>query len=99
MVASEDTRKTGVLLKRLGMKKPQLSFHEHNEESAAVRIISLLAQGKSVALVTNSGTLGISDPGFTLVRRALAAGFEVTAIPGPAAFVPALVLSGRPTHG
>ena len=99
LVASEDTRKTGVLLKRLGMKKPQVSFHEHNEESAGAKIILLLDQGKSVALVTNAGTPGISDPGFTLVRRAIAAGLEVTAIPGPAAFVPAVVLSGLPTHG
>ena len=100
IVASEDTRKTGVLLKRLGIKKPQLSFHEHNEDSAGAKIISLLEQGKSVALVTNAGTPGISDPGFTLVRRAIAAGMELelTAIPGPAAFVPAVVLSGLPTH-
>jgi 16S rRNA (cytidine1402-2'-O)-methyltransferase len=98
LVASEDTRKTGVLLKRLGIKKPQLSFHEHNEEAAGAKIISLLEQGKSVALVTNAGTPGISDPGFTLVRRALASGLELTAIPGPAAFVTAVVLSGLPTH-
>lgn len=97
-VASEDTRKTGLLLKHFEIKKPQISFYEHNEEKAGERIIALLEQGWSVALVTNAGTPGISDPGFTLVRRALQAGVELTMIPGPAAFVMALVLSGLPSH-
>ena len=100
VVASEDTRKTGLLLKHYGIaKKPQLSFHEHNEERAGERIMELVAQGKRVALVTNAGTPGIADPGFTVVRRAIAVGVPVTAIPGPAAFVPALVLSGLAVHG
>jgi 16S rRNA (cytidine1402-2'-O)-methyltransferase len=99
LIASEDTRKTGLLLKRFEIKKPQLSFHEHNEEQAGSRIMDLIAEGKSVALVTNAGTPGISDPGFTLIRRAIQAGVPVTAIPGPAAFVMALILSGLPVHG
>jgi 16S rRNA (cytidine1402-2'-O)-methyltransferase len=98
MVASEDTRKTGLLLKHFDIKKPQLSFHEHNEERAGEKIMALLEEGQSVALVTNAGTPGISDPGFSLVRRALRAGVEVTMVPGPAALVMALVLSGLPTH-
>ncbi len=98
LVASEDTRKTGLLLKHFDIKKPQMSFHEHNEERAGEKIMELLEQGQSVALVTNAGTPGISDPGFSLVRRALQAGVEVTMIPGPAALVMALVLSGLPTH-
>jgi 16S rRNA (cytidine1402-2'-O)-methyltransferase len=98
VVASEDTRKTGLLLKRYEIKKPQIAFHEHNEAQAGVRIMGLLEEGKSVGLVTNAGTPGISDPGFTLVRRAIQAGVKVTAIPGPAAFVMALVLSGLPVH-
>ncbi|MEW5986367.1 MAG: 16S rRNA (cytidine(1402)-2'-O)-methyltransferase [Chloroflexota bacterium] len=98
VVASEDTRKTGLLLKHFEIQKPQLSFHEHNEAKAGERIMALLAEGKSVAVVTNAGTPGISDPGFTLVRRAIAAGAPVTVIPGPTAFVMALVLSGLPTH-
>ena len=98
VVASEDTRKTGLLLKHFEIKKPQISFYEHNEERAGQRIIEMLEQGKSVALVTNAGTPGISDPGFTLVRRALQAGIELTMIPGAAAFVMALVLSGLPAH-
>jgi 16S rRNA (cytidine1402-2'-O)-methyltransferase len=98
LVASEDTRKTGLLLKRCDIKKPQLSFHEHNEAQAGQKIMALIEEGKSVALVTNAGTPGISDPGFTLIRRALQAGVQVTAIPGPAAFVMALILSGLPVH-
>jgi 16S rRNA (cytidine1402-2'-O)-methyltransferase len=98
LVASEDTRKTGLLLKHFDIKKPQISFHEHNEERAGEKIMALLEEGQSVALVTNAGTPGISDPGFSLVRRALQAGVEVTMIPGPAALIMALVLSGLPTH-
>ncbi len=98
-VASEDTRKTGRLLAHFDIKKPQISFHEHNERRVVGRIMSLLAQHRTVALVTNAGTPGICDPGFTLVRAALEAGVEVTMIPGPTAFVMALVLSGLPTHG
>ena len=103
MVASEDTRKTGLLLKHFDIDRPQLAFHEHNEKRAGERILGLLRDGKSVALVTNAGTPGISDPGFTLVRRVLQANaegaeIELTMIPGPAALVMALVLSGLPVH-
>ena len=98
VIASEDTRKTGLLLKHFQIAKPQLAFHEFNEERAGQRIEELLKQGKSVALVTNAGTPGISDPGYTLVRRAIAAKLDVTMIPGAAAFVMALVLSGLPVH-
>jgi 16S rRNA (cytidine1402-2'-O)-methyltransferase len=98
IVASEDTRKTGLLLKHFDISKPQIAFHEHNEQRAGQQIEDMLKQGKSVALVTNAGTPGISDPGFTLVRRAISAQIEVTMIPGPTAFVMALVLSGLPVH-
>lgn len=98
VVASEDTRKTGLLLKHFDISKPQIAFHEHNEQQAGERIETLLQQGKNVALVTNAGTPGISDPGFTLVRRAITASIDVTMIPGPTAFVMALVLSGLPVH-
>ena len=98
IIASEDTRKTGLLLKHFDISKQQIAFHEHNEQQAGERIEGLLKEGKSVAVVTNAGTPGISDPGFTLVRRAVSAGVEVTMIPGPAAFVMALVLSGLPVH-
>ncbi|MCL5994900.1 MAG: 16S rRNA (cytidine(1402)-2'-O)-methyltransferase [Chloroflexi bacterium] len=98
VVASEDTRKTGLLLKHFDIQKPQVSFHEHNEQHAGRRILSMMEQGQTVALVTNAGTPGVSDPGFTLVREAIQAGIPVTMIPGPSAVVMALVLSGLPVH-
>jgi 16S rRNA (cytidine1402-2'-O)-methyltransferase len=98
VVASEDTRKTGLLLKHFDIHKPQISFHEHNEQRVGTRIEELLKQGQSVAVVSDAGTPGISDPGFSLVRRAIDAQIEFTMIPGPAAFVMALVLSGLPVH-
>lgn len=98
VIASEDTRKTGLLLKHFGIQKPQIAFHEHNEERAGERIMALLTEGKSVAVVSEAGTPGISDPGFSLVRRAIAAGVEVTMIPGPTALVMAVVLSGLAVH-
>jgi len=97
-VASEDTRKTSILLKHYQISKPQLAFHEYNEASAGAHIISLLKSGQSVALVTNAGTPGISDPGFSLVRLALAEGIPTTMIPGPSALVMAVVLAGLPAH-
>jgi 16S rRNA (cytidine1402-2'-O)-methyltransferase len=99
LIASEDTRKTGLLLQRHGITgKPQMAFHEHNEDRAGARIIEEVQSGRNVAVVTEAGTPGISDPGYTLVRRALEAGVEFTLVPGPAAFVVALVLSGLPVH-
>src|SRR5260370_16019079 len=92
VIASEDTRKTGLLLKHFEIKKPQIAFHEHNEARAGERIEALLSEGKSIAVVTNAGTPGIPDPGYTLLRRALRAGIEVTLIPGPAALGMANVL-------
>ena len=98
VVASEDTRHTGLLLKHFEISKPQMSFHEHNERQATPRILQLLEEGKSVAVVTSAGTPGISDPGFVLVREAINAGITVTVIPGPTALVMALVLSGLAVH-
>jgi 16S rRNA (cytidine1402-2'-O)-methyltransferase len=97
-VASEDTRKTGRLLKHFDINRRQLAFHEHNERRAGAKIMALLKAGESVALVTNGGTPGIADPGFTLVRSAIDAGLEVTMIPGTSAFVMAVVLSGLAVH-
>ena len=98
LIASEDTRKTGVLLHHYGITTRQASFYEHNERAAGARILAVLQRGKSVALVTSAGTPGISDPGFTLVREAIQGGISVTMIPGPSAVVIALVLSGLPVH-
>ena len=98
LIASEDTRKTGILLAKYAIKRPQIAFHEHNEDRVGEKIMALLAEGQTIAVVTDAGTPGISDPGFTLVRRAIAAELPVTMVPGPAAFVMALVLSGLPVH-
>lgn len=97
-VASEDTRKTGLLLKHFEIKKPQIAFHEHNEDKAGQRITALLQQGQSVAVVSNAGTPGVSDPGYTLIRRAVELDLPVTMIPGPSALIMAVVLSGLPSH-
>ena len=97
-VASEDTRRTGLLLKHFEIKKRQISCHEHNERRAVPRIVRLLEEGHSVAAVTSAGTPGISDPGFILLWEAVHAGIDVTVLPGPTAFVTALVLSGMPIH-
>lgn len=98
VVVSEDTRKTGFLLNHFGIKKPQLSFREDNEERALPKVLEFLELEKTVALVTDAGTPAISDPGFTLVRSALEKGIPVSAIPGPTALIMALVLSGLPVH-
>jgi len=98
VIASEDTRKTGIMLKHFEISKPQGSFYEQNEQKHLPRLIGMLKEGKDVALVSNAGTPGVSDPGFTLVRAALEEGIEVTAVPGPSALIMALVLSGLPVH-
>ena len=97
-VASEDTRKTGLLLKHFDIKKPQIAFHEHNEDRAGARIMALLQAGQSVAVVSNAGTPGVADPGFTLVRRAIALDLPVTTVPRARALVMAPVLSGLASH-
>ncbi|MEZ4516759.1 MAG: 16S rRNA (cytidine(1402)-2'-O)-methyltransferase [Chloroflexota bacterium] len=98
LVASEDTRKTGLLLKHFEIKKPQIAFHEHNEDRAGQRIMDALLAGQSVAVVSDAGTPGVADPGYTLVRRAIDDDLPVTMIPGPSAVIMALVLSGLPSH-
>lgn len=98
LIASEDTRHTGLLLKHFDIQKPQTALHEHNERQVTPRIMQLLEEGKSVAVVTCAGTPGISDPGFVLVREAISLGLPVTVIPGASAFVMALVLSGLAVH-
>lgn len=98
LVISEDTRKTGVLLKHFDIHKPQSSFHIYNEEKEVPKVIRLLQEGKQVALVSNAGTPAVSDPGFSIIRAAIDAGLELTCIPGPTALTTALVLSGLPPH-
>ncbi|OQA26426.1 MAG: Ribosomal RNA small subunit methyltransferase I [Chloroflexi bacterium ADurb.Bin344] len=98
LVVSEDTRKTGLLLQHFEIKKPQISFREDNEKRALPKVMEHLFADKNVALVTDAGSPSVSDPGFTLVREALANHIPVTAIPGATALIPALTLSGLPVH-
>jgi 16S rRNA (cytidine1402-2'-O)-methyltransferase len=97
LIAAEDTRHTGILLKHFQIGTPQLSLHEHNEGARAAKIIALLREGKSVALVSDAGTPAISDPGFELVRAVAATGVNVVAIPGPCAAIAALSIGALPT--
>lgn len=98
LIASEDTRKTGRLLKHYGISQSQISFHAFNEDQAGERVMGLLREGRSVAVVTDAGTPGIADPGYSLVRRAIDEELPVTMIPGPSALIMAGVLSGLPFH-
>ena len=98
LVACEDTRHTGRLLAHLGIKKPLLSLHEHNERQRLPRLLAELAEGKTIALASDAGTPLLSDPGFVLVREAAAAGARIEPIPGPSAPLAALVVSGLPPY-
>jgi 16S rRNA (cytidine1402-2'-O)-methyltransferase len=96
-ILAEDTRKSGILLKHFEISKPLLSFHIFNEHRVHAGLIHRMAQGEVMALVTDAGTPGISDPGFLLVRECLKAGLRIECLPGATAFIPALVKSGFPT--
>lgn len=98
LVACEDTRHTGRLLARLGLKRRLVSLHEHNERQRLPTLIAALEEGQTVALVSDAGTPLLSDPGFLLVREAAARGVGVEAIPGPSAVLAALVVSGLPPY-
>ncbi|OIO66457.1 MAG: 16S rRNA (cytidine(1402)-2'-O)-methyltransferase [Zetaproteobacteria bacterium CG_4_9_14_3_um_filter_49_83] len=97
-IAAEDTRTSKVLLKHYGIDKPLLACHEHNEEYVTQKILSLLEQGQSVALISDAGTPLINDPGFVLVKKVRDAGFVVCPIPGPSSPIAALCASGLPTY-
>lgn len=96
VVLAEDTRTTSFLLKHLGIEKRLVSHHKFNEHAKVELVASKIAEGQSVALVSDAGTPGISDPGFLLVRTCIEADIEVETLPGATAFVPALVQSGFP---
>ncbi len=96
LILAEDTRRTRILLDRYKIQKKLSSYHAFNEHKVLDRIIGELKLNKSIALVTDAGTPGISDPGFLLIRRCLEEHIEVECLPGPTAFVPALVASGIP---
>lgn len=96
-ILAEDTRNTGKLLKHLEISKPLMAHHAHNEHAAIAGVLKMLDAGKSLALVSDAGTPGISDPGYLLVKACLEKGYEIETLPGATAFVPALVNSGFPT--
>jgi 16S rRNA (cytidine1402-2'-O)-methyltransferase len=96
VILAEDTRTSGVLLKHLQLSKTLQSYHSFNEHKAIVKLVERMKKGESFALISDAGTPAISDPGYLLVREVLSAGLEVSCLPGPTAFVPALVASGLP---
>jgi 16S rRNA (cytidine1402-2'-O)-methyltransferase len=97
LILAEDTRTSSVLMKHYDIHKPMHSFHQHNEHKVVSNYVEKIQAGQTIALVSDAGTPGISDPGFLLVRACLKEGIEVECLPGPTAFVPALVNSGLPT--
>src|SRR6185503_3314966 len=97
LIAAEDTRHTGALLKHFGISKPMVSYFRFNEARRSDEILERLRRGERVALVTDAGSPGISDPGERVVRAAVAAGLRVEAIPGACAMIAALTASGLPT--
>ena len=96
LILAEDTRTSGVLMRHFGIETPMISHHKYNEHQTVMPIVERLLGGESIALVSDAGTPGISDPGFMLTRACREAGVDVETIPGPTAFVPALVNSGLP---
>ncbi len=97
VILAEDTRTSGFLLKHYDVRTPMESFHAHNEHKKVDQIVARLKSGHNLALITDAGTPGISDPGFLLARAALENELEIEALPGATAFVPALIKSGFPT--
>lgn len=98
LVAAEDTRRTGLLLRHFGISKPLLSYFKFTEAKRSEEILERLRRGEKIALVTDAGSPGISDPGERVVKAALAEGFRVESVPGPSALVAALTASGLPTE-
>lgn len=97
LIAAEDTRQTKILLDQYSIARPMVSYHNFNERQRAPELIARLMKGESVAIVSDAGTPGISDPAFYLVREALSQSIPIIPIPGPSAFVSALIASGLPT--
>jgi len=96
LVAAEDTRHSGILLKHFGIKKPFISYHEHNEAMRTAELVVHLEKDENIALITDAGTPGLSDPGARLVRECIKRGLPFTIIPGPSSLLTALVGSGFP---
>ncbi len=98
IIACEDTRKTKILTSHYGIRTPLTSYYEYNKNSKGDYLLRLLKEGKEIALVSDAGTPGISDPGYSLIKTVLDEGIKVVSIPGPTALASALSLSGFPTH-
>lgn len=98
LILAEDTRTSGKLLKHYGIQNKTSSYHQHNEHRVVEELVEQLASGTAMALITDAGTPGISDPAFLLVRECIRAGVTVDCLPGATAFVPALVNSGLPSN-
>ena len=98
LIAAEDTRTTGNLLRHFNIHKPLVSYFSYNEARRTPELIAKLKSGSSIAIVSDAGTPGISDPAFRIIRAALDENIDVCAIPGPSAFLPALIVSGLPTE-
>ena len=98
LILAEDTRTSSVLLNHYQIQKPISPYHQHNEHKVAEHLTTQLLEGKTMALITDAGTPGISDPAFLLVKACIEKNVEVICLPGPTAFVPALVASGLPAH-
>lgn len=98
LILAEDTRTSSVLLNHYGIQKPLTPYHQHNEHKILSHLIDQLKEGRKMALITDAGTPGISDPAFLLVRECIQNGIEVQTLPGATAFVPALVNSGLPMN-
>ena len=96
LILAEDTRTSGNLLRHFDIHKPMVSYHKFNEHQTVTRVVERLMGGETIAVVSDAGTPGISDPGFLVAREAVKAGVEVITLPGATAFVPALVSSGLP---
>lgn len=97
LVACEDTRHSGVLLKRLGLKKKLVSYHDFNEARRANQLLTKIKQGMSIAVITDAGSPGVSDPAYRIVKTALESDVEIVPLPGATAIIPALTASGLPT--
>lgn len=98
LILAEDTRTSSFLLKHFNITKPLKSYHQHNEHKIITELISTLKSGKNIALISDAGTPAISDPGFLLIREAIANDIKIISLPGATAFVPALVNSGLPCN-
>jgi 16S rRNA (cytidine1402-2'-O)-methyltransferase len=98
LILAEDTRTSSVLLRHYSIDKPLTPYHQHNEHQVLTHLVNQLMSGKRMALITDAGTPGISDPAYLLVREALKVGVAIETLPGSTAFVPALVNSGIPTN-